>query len=66
MVTVINTAGDACFVKWDGFEEECGWYRCGMRGQFSLALAGDRRPIDYSSEDLVRAGGNMERDVEAR
>jgi hypothetical protein len=66
MVTVVNASGDACFVKWDGAEEECGWYRCGVRGQYSLALARDRRPIDYSSEDLVRAGGNKEYDVEAR
>jgi hypothetical protein len=45
MVTVVSTAGDACFVKWDGAAEEFGWsrYRCGMRGQYSLALAWGRQ-----------------------
>lgn len=31
-ITKINGDLDACFVKWDLMEEECGWYRCGAYG----------------------------------
>ena len=31
-ITKINSDLDACFVKWDLTEEECGWYRCGAYG----------------------------------
>jgi hypothetical protein len=31
-ITKVNSDLDACFVKWDLTEEECGWYRCGAYG----------------------------------
>jgi hypothetical protein len=31
-ITKINSDLDACFVKWDLVDEECGWYRCGAYG----------------------------------
>ena len=37
-VTKVTGDLDACFVKWDTTEEECGWYRCGAYGWVALRI----------------------------
>ena len=65
-ITKINSDLDACFVKWDLTEEECGWYRCGAYGHYTLLLLPPSEEKPFQVTDMMTTGGNSRKDIENR
>jgi len=65
-VTKVNSDLDACFVKWDMTEEECGWYRCGAYGNYTLRLLPPDEEKPSQVMDMMTTGGNATKDIENR
>ena len=65
-ITKVNSDLDACFVKWDLTEEECGWYRCGAYGHYTLHLLPPSEEKPFQVTDMMTTGGNSKTDIENR
>ena len=63
VVTKVNRDLDACFVKWDLTEEECGWYRCGAYGDYTIRLLSAAEETPMQLMDMLTSGGNSKNDV---
>ena len=66
VVTKVNRDLDACFVKWDLTEEECGWYRCGAYGDYTIRLLSSAEETPMQVMDMLTSGGNSKRDIANR
>jgi len=66
VVTILSTDGGACWVKWDHMEPECGWYKVGAQGIFSLKLVSAKQETPLLPNDVMRTGGNSTADIDAR
>jgi hypothetical protein len=65
-ITKVNEDRDACWVKWDCCAEECGWYRCGHQGDYTLRTIRENETTPYTVTDLIRSSGNSRTDLENR
>jgi len=65
-ITKINEDKDACWVKWDSCVEECGWYRCGHEGDYTLRMITKHEQTPFAVTDLIRSSGNTREDLENR